>query len=491
LVDRELRRLSNIFQDYGFTTKEWQIPTKNSHLDLMIKTAEFIRDADNDKNLFIVYYGGHGRINNERQAEWTCRRDLTSARVHWSAIQTLFAEAQSDVLILLDACAAASATARSLHGSMEAIMACGFESIAPPPGEHSFTNTLIDVLDDWIDRRSFSASCLHAEILSRLKLKENKKGREGEKLEWCRTPIHINCTQDSKTPSIELCRRNILPLPSSSAAEPEANHSGDAMDLDFDNSCSSPLSSVPSLTPSGRGPHVLISVALEKSQPDLDVKKTARWLESIPLLAKWTKVEAVFQSYSTLLILSVPIPIWNMLPDHPACSFVGYVTSPNLITPASTCTELESVPLPTKEPNTKKEFDDVEEKLSGEKSLPSPAYKPQQAIDALTRVLLEKGYYEDALLLHLSICNATRKAFGIDHPGVLSSMEYTMEILESQHRFHEAKGYCRAILRVQKKVFGPMHPDVRKFESHLELIREKQATAKGASRMPILSRSAH
>jgi hypothetical protein len=159
-----------------------------------MKTGEFIRDADNDNNLFIVYYGGHGRINSERQAEWLCRRDPSSARVHWSAIQTLFAEARSDVLILLDACAAASATARSLRGSMEAIMACGFESKAPPPGEHSFTNTLISILEEWVDRRSFSASCLHAEILSQLKLKENKKGREGKKLEWCVTPIHINCT---------------------------------------------------------------------------------------------------------------------------------------------------------------------------------------------------------------------------------------------------------------------------------------------------------
>jgi hypothetical protein len=85
LVEPELRRLSDVFQDYGFMTKEWQIPSKNSHLDLMMKTGEFIRDADNDKNLFIVYYGGHGRINSERQAEWLCRRDPGSARVHWSA----------------------------------------------------------------------------------------------------------------------------------------------------------------------------------------------------------------------------------------------------------------------------------------------------------------------------------------------------------------------------------------------------------------------
>jgi hypothetical protein len=31
---------------------------------------------------------------------------------------------------------------------MEVIAACGFETIAPPPGEHSFTASLIEVLEN-------------------------------------------------------------------------------------------------------------------------------------------------------------------------------------------------------------------------------------------------------------------------------------------------------------------------------------------------------
>jgi hypothetical protein len=392
LVDLELGRLNNVFQDYGFKTDVWHIPTMNSHLELMSKAVEFIRASDNDKNLFVVYYGGHGRINNERQAEWTCKRDPTYAKVHWSAIQTLFAEAKSDVLILLDTCAAASATKRSQHGSMEAIMACGFESRAPPPGEHSFTNTLIDVLDDWINRKSFSASCLHAEILSQLKLKETKRGREGTKLEWCVTPIHINCTQDSKAPSIELCRRNVLPPPMANPRESEPSPYVDVMDLDSDELHSSTLSSLSSLTPSGqyRIPHVIISVALEESQPELDVKKTARWLESIPLLAKWAKVEGVFQSYSTLLLISVPVPVWNMLPDHPACSFVSYVTSPNLVTPAEPSTKLEPVRVSPEDQDIKEEMEEDKEEFFGllsTPSAPSLASQPWESLDAKSSVV--------------------------------------------------------------------------------------------------------
>lgn len=335
-VEPELRRLNNVFQDYGFSTNIWEIPSRNSHLDLMMKTGQFLQSFDSDKNLFIVYYGGHGRIDSERQAEWTCKRDPSYAKVRWSAIQAAFAEAMSDTLILLDTCAAASATTRSQHGSMEVIMASGFEAKAPPPGEHSFTNALVDVLESWVRRPSFSASCLHAEILTELKMKPRKKGREGTKLEWCVTPIHLNCTQTSTALGIELCRRNILPRGHVSAeSEPSdnSNPSTDAMSLDFicsDNNSPSPLSA---LSPTGKyeTPHVLISVAIEEDQPDLDVKKTAQWLESIPFLAKWTKVECAFPSYSTLLVLSLPVVIWNMLPDHPACSFIGYVTAPNLI----------------------------------------------------------------------------------------------------------------------------------------------------------------
>ncbi|KAG0646907.1 hypothetical protein D0Z07_6466 [Hyphodiscus hymeniophilus] len=287
-VQNELGRLDHKFQDYGFKTDVWMIPSQNSHLELMSKSIDAIRTSDNDQNLFIIYYAGHGRINEARQAEWTCRgRDPNYASVDWSAIQSLFAKARSDVLVLLGTCAAASSTMRSQYGVMEAIVACGFESKAPPPGEHSFTNTLIEVLDDWIKRPAFSASCLHAEILFQLKLKETRKGREGIKLEWCVTPIHINYTQDSKAPAIELSRRNILPTSSTQPdLIPRNSTYDDAMDIDFDEANTAPTK-VSTLTSSGEFqiPHVLIKVGLELDQPPLDAEQCLKWLQSIPLLA--------------------------------------------------------------------------------------------------------------------------------------------------------------------------------------------------------------
>ncbi|KAK0118179.1 hypothetical protein ONS95_012484 [Cadophora gregata] len=334
-VQNEVSALDNVLQSYGFQTNIFLIPGTNSHWDLMRKMIDFIQAYDNDQNLFVLYYAGHGRMNSARQAEWVFRQNPDSPFVDWSAIQGLFGTAKSDVLILLDTCAAASSATTSQFAVMETIAACGFERRAPPPGEHSMTNTLVDVLRDWNNKPSFSAASLHTEILFRLKLKEAKKGREGVPLEWCVTPIHWINTKDCKASGIELCRRTKLPLISdacSTATSDEDDISTyiDAMELDIDDksSGSTPLSSVSS-NGSYKVPHVLISLQLEEDQL-LDARQCARWLDKFPLLAKWVKVDAVFPSYSTLMIMSVPMPIWDMLPDHPACSFIGYTTGPNI-----------------------------------------------------------------------------------------------------------------------------------------------------------------
>jgi hypothetical protein len=169
----ELEELDKTFQKYGFTTTVWLIPRANSYRDLMRKTLDFIDAGDDPGNLFVVYYAGHGRMNNTRQAEWVSHQGPNCPSLDWSGIQTLFAGAKSEVLILLDTCAAASSAATSQFGVMETIAACGFESRAAPPGEFSFTNALIEIMRDWINKPSFSISISisHTESLFQLKQK--------------------------------------------------------------------------------------------------------------------------------------------------------------------------------------------------------------------------------------------------------------------------------------------------------------------------------
>ena len=87
----------------------------------------------------------------------------------WSAIQTLLERSLSDCLILLDCCAgAASATFPNGSSITETISASSWDAIAPDPGRYSFTNALIEVLQEW-KHRTYSVAMLHAEVLARLK----------------------------------------------------------------------------------------------------------------------------------------------------------------------------------------------------------------------------------------------------------------------------------------------------------------------------------
>jgi hypothetical protein len=82
--------------------------------------------------------------------------------------------------------------------------------------------------------------------------------------------------------------------------------------------------------PDEDNPHVMVTLSLEDDQ-HLDLNAWEQWLASFPALAKHVKVQGVFKSHSTLLLLSLPVMVWDMLPDDPACSFIAFIRSDNLI----------------------------------------------------------------------------------------------------------------------------------------------------------------
>ncbi|KAH9206561.1 hypothetical protein DL95DRAFT_469495 [Leptodontidium sp. 2 PMI_412] len=177
---------------------------------------------------------------------------------------------------------------------------------------------------------------LHSEVLSVVKSTRPKK-----RLEISKTPIYIVTTSNPKTCSIEIRRRtqasasmNMSYAPTESctasqastqAAESEPAEAEDKFDL------SSLVAALPDST--FALPHVIMSVALETDQK-LDMHTFEQWMKDFPALARYAKIQGVYQSYSTLVLLSVPVAVWNMLPENSACNFVGYTKSDNLFTPA-------------------------------------------------------------------------------------------------------------------------------------------------------------
>ncbi|KAF4982028.1 hypothetical protein FZEAL_2278 [Fusarium zealandicum] len=352
-VEWELNELHKVFRDlYGFTAEQFLIPTQNSHRNLMRKALAFVEDHEKEDTLLVVYYGGHGVINRARQSTWSCKSDKSYATVEWSAIQTLFEMAKCDVLLLLDCCSGASAAPLTERPTniKETIAACGFETWTPRPGAQSFTHTLIEVMKEWASQLPFSAAMLHSEILTRLKHAQPHRSSQGTLVESRKTPAYIVSTPDPRTASITLGRmfEEGSSSLSSSQAAPGSIPGNLSEKVQSDSYISSEDRIQALLTMDGNGqrstPHVLLTVALEENQV-LDAASCARWLKEFPLLAKYVSVEAVYCSYSTLILLSVPVVLWDLLPDHPATQFVGYVKSRNLLSTDET-REWAATPIP-------------------------------------------------------------------------------------------------------------------------------------------------
>jgi hypothetical protein len=260
----------------------------------------------------------------------------------------------------------------------EIIAACGWETWAPLPGRHSFTNTLIEVLEDWIERKSFSAAMLHCEVLSVLRQSRPRRNREISK-----TPIYIVSTSNPKTCSIELARRQLLapdaaPVvnskPSLAQSQVTASPKTDAAESTGEGSQAVAaneedkfnLSSLSATLPDKTFvfPHVILSVALEEDQV-LDLDGFQHWIELFPALAKYAKIEGVYPSHSTLLLLTVPVVVWNMLPDNPAFNFVGYARSGNLLESTSLVPFANSETLPRVVEETSKDESISKEAVRG------------------------------------------------------------------------------------------------------------------------------
>ncbi|CAN8096523.1 unnamed protein product [Discula destructiva] len=320
----ELEDLEASFrEEYGFNTDVFAIPADNPHLELMMRIGSLIKDHESEDTLFIVYYGGHAKIDESRQSTWCATRHSGSPSLQWSAIQTLLERSVSDVLILLDCCAgAASATFPNGKSTTETISASSWDAIAPDPGRYSFTNALIEVLGEW-RHKTFSAAMLHAEVLARLK-HPRPILINGKRFEARATPVHFMMTSDHRAPSIEISQiispDRLPPSPARDPSPPELPMGRGGVVVDGE--CYT--------EPNEDKPHVMISLALEDDQR-LDLSAWEQWLSSFPALARYVKVQGVFKSHSTLLLLSMPVTVWDLLPDDPACSFVAFIRSNNLI----------------------------------------------------------------------------------------------------------------------------------------------------------------
>lgn len=216
----------------------------------------------------------------------------TRADVKWFDLQRVITRAKSDVLFVLDTCFAMTAADRPLHaeqGTKEYLVASGRRNEAAAMGPFTFTKQVILAMrrltysDD-----AFTVAQLHAELALERELKFS--------------PIHAILSPPFDSITLVRCR-----TANAGASVPETPK------------C---------LTSSLRA---LISVQLN-SVDEPDWREWQRWLTTnSPRGTGRVCLEGVFGSQSTLLIMSLPIPVWTNMSDHPACSFLGMVNTGNMM----------------------------------------------------------------------------------------------------------------------------------------------------------------
>lgn len=79
---------------------------------------------------------------------------------------------------------------------------------------------------------------------------------------------------------------------------------------------------------------VLVSIKVSDNPNERDIRAwEARLLRDMPqdVLSVDIKIEAAFKSRSTVLLITVPLEVWTMLPEHPGHDFVSHVISNDIL----------------------------------------------------------------------------------------------------------------------------------------------------------------
>ncbi len=69
----------------------------------------------------------------------------------------------------------------------------------------------------------------------------------------------------------------------------------------------------------------MVLLAVRLGEDHFDENEFKDWMCSVPAPAKSIKVLGAIPSLSTLLLIQVPVVVWDLLPPSPAVSFIGFV----------------------------------------------------------------------------------------------------------------------------------------------------------------------
>jgi len=170
--DSEVPRLRNIFANkFGFTVREYQIPSERSATGLARALANFAYDFDSPNKMAIVYYGGHGQFVEDRLKLFAKEKgdgEGDPTAFFDDALHQLKLP-DTDILVIVDCCFAARAFSRTEMGrrKFELLTATPPLQLTPSPRHpHSFTTALCDALDHLLEteKHGFTTAKLYRHV---------------------------------------------------------------------------------------------------------------------------------------------------------------------------------------------------------------------------------------------------------------------------------------------------------------------------------------
>ena len=233
--------------------------------------------------------------------------------------------AKPHVLMILDCCFAANAARDTTEGSSkELLAACGRENETLGVGMRSFTSVLIEELQSF-EGAAFTVAMLHARLITLR-----------HKLAY--TPIYAALAEKGGNSIV------ISPLSGSFSPSPQGSecsagpgfNTGTAVvtsaqeQVNTANNAPAALLTPVSLTESTR---VLLAVSVAEDV----AHNVAQWMSWLTTAVPWdvskvdVRLECMYESHSTLILVSVPTVGWNRLPESAAYRFIGFIKSGNLI----------------------------------------------------------------------------------------------------------------------------------------------------------------
>lgn len=210
--------------------------------------------------------------------------------MNWTTIQPILFDALADVLVILDCCYASSAAWRAGSnnvGAKETLAASGPGSPASGVGAESFTSALISELKFQAKKRPvLTAVGLHARLL-----------QAGNRLIF--QPVYASSHRTTRYSAA------LVPFPESGSAHSVSDSAVHSRSL------GAPVRVVLSINLRGDPTEELLGIL--RNECALPISVAGMYVEHIERLGG---LEATLGSTSTLVLVSVPVATWHLLPDH-------------------------------------------------------------------------------------------------------------------------------------------------------------------------------